>query len=184
MTLDKGTAFIEKHWKVAIYIAIVVLVIYFWKDISNLFSNIFGGAESLTNSLSNPASTAELQAADTTIASEDAAVTAATSPFSPALYQSGGMNGDTTLSDDTASTLSSAVYGSWGNWISSAGKALAAFQQCQCQMDVSHVALEYVNQYSSNIYDDMSEYYDSSANKVILAQIVSYVNGLPLFYNG
>jgi len=184
MTVEQSTKFIEKHWKVAIYIAIIALIVFFWKDIANLISNVFGGVQGLTNSLSNPASAAELQTADAAIANEDAAVAATTSPFSPDGWTSYGTQGDTTLSDDTASGLADQVYSSWGDWISSGGKALSALQQCLCQMDVSHVSAMYVNKYSSNMYDDLSEHYDSSANKVILSQIVAYVNGLPLYYNG
>jgi hypothetical protein len=174
----------EINWKYVILIAVIVLVVVFWDDIKNLFSSILGGAQSILNPLGNSANTAEINAANVAIAAQDQAIATqtTTSPWGPSLYTNA--TGDTTLSDDAATTLAKQIYSSWGEISSNGQTAFSAIQQCECQADVSHVALMYQNNYSSSMYDDMSNHYDSSSNKEILAQMIAYVNALPLYYNG
>lgn len=189
MDANNTAGFLEKHWKAILIVGIIGVVIYFWKDFSNMLSSIFGGAQSLLNPLGNTANTAELNAANQTIASEDASAGANTAssnnpygdPWTPIPYNTAGTQGDTSLDDDTATQLAGQIWSSWGDWISYAPKMLSALQQCQCQMDVSHISAMYTSTYSSQMYDDLSIHYDSSSNKQVLAQAVAFVKGLPLF---
>lgn len=164
-----------------IIIAVVIVIAIFGKDIINLFGSLFGSIKSLTNPLGNAANSGEVDNANTTIANTDVAVTQTTNPFNPALYTDNLGYHDSAFDDETALTYANAVNNSIGYFISNAGAALTAIQHAPSQMDVSHIAQQYAVNYGKNMWDDMSQGYDSSANKEILAQIATFANSLPQF---
>lgn len=168
-----------------VIIAVVILVIIiFGKDIINLFKSVFGSVSgaitSVTNPLGNTSNTQEITNSNQTITTQDTQTTVATNPFNSQLYTDNVGVYDSSLNDEAALAIAEQVKGSIGYFVSYAASALSALQGCQCQLDVSHVCQQYALNYSSNMWDDMSQGYDSSANKEILAQIATFANNLPL----
>jgi hypothetical protein len=146
------------------------LIIQTYGSLSNFFSSIFG-------KIGLGAPDAETTSATATVASSDMQSSNPNSPFSPNLYNN---NPDaSTLDFATLQSLCTQIYNSVGFFSNTPDSALAAIRNCQNQIDVSNLSIQFNNQYSRDLYDYMSGNFTNTQGVEIMAQIITYVKNLP-----
>lgn len=168
-----------KYAKLALIVVAVIIIIV-------IAVNAAGGLNAIVNKIKSalgiggPAADQALSAREKIAATDP--TTTSSSPWSPEVYINRPSNA-VSMSDEVlriaASNIASSV--SFIGWLTDASNAYAAIKTLRSKSDVSHLVAIFQNYYNEDLYTYMTKNFSSDYNVQVMAQIIDYVNSLPVY---
>lgn len=159
---------------VLIVVAVIVIVFLILRKVGGFFSGIGDAASGAAEAL-NLKDTAQEKEASKKIEVAKAKANTTSSPWSPTYYKERNCNIMTRASADA---ICKTIWDSVGVFTDTPSQGFSGIKQCKTACQLSFVCQVFYLNYQRDLFNWLTDKYDTGAQRVTMAQIVDYVNTL------